>query len=53
MGAAPCETASDYPLLRELLIHFAAAGYVAHFEIEQGEMVTVLAVRSQREDDYY
>ena len=40
-------------LLRELIISFGAAGYVALFEIEDDTTVTVLAVRHQREDDYY
>lgn len=40
------------PALRELLIPFGAAGYVALFEIETST-VTVLAVRHQREDDYF
>lgn len=39
-------------MLRELLIGFGAAGYVALFEIEDAQTVTVLAVRHQREDDY-
>jgi plasmid stabilization system protein ParE len=39
--------------LRELIIPFCAAGYVALFEIEDAKTVTVLAVRHQREDDYY
>ena len=39
--------------LRELLISFGAAGYVALFEIEDGKTVTMLAVRHQREDDYH
>jgi len=39
-------------ILRELLIGFGAAGYVALFEVESAETVTVLAVRHQREDDY-
>lgn len=38
---------------RELVIPFGSAGYVALFEIEDGETVTILAVRHQREDDYY
>jgi plasmid stabilization system protein ParE len=42
----------DNPFLRELLIPFGAAGYVALFEIEDNETVTILAVRHQREDDY-
>lgn len=41
------------PFLRELIIPFGAAGYVALFEIEDPNTVTILAVRHQREDDYY
>jgi plasmid stabilization system protein ParE len=41
------------PFLRELLIPFGAAGYVALFEIENESTVTILAVRHQRESDYY
>lgn len=40
------------PFLRELVIPFGSAGYVALFEIESDTMVTVLAVRHQREEDY-
>ena len=40
-------------LLRELVIPFGASGYVALFEIEAGDIVTILAVRHQREDDYH
>lgn len=43
----------DNPLLREMVISFGSAGYVALFEIEGNEIVTILAVRHQREDDYY
>lgn len=39
--------------LRELIIPFGASGYVALFEIEDQHTVTILAVRHQREDDYY
>lgn len=39
--------------LRELVIDFGASGYVLLFEIEDSQTVTVLAVRHQREDDYY
>ena len=42
----------DNPFLRELVISFGTAGYVALFEIEDNETVTILAVRHQREDDY-
>jgi hypothetical protein len=40
------------PFLRELVIPFGASGYVALFEIDNEETVTILAVRHQREDDY-
>lgn len=39
--------------VRELLIPFGNAGYVALFEIDSAKTVTVLAVRHQREDDYH
>lgn len=39
--------------LRELIIPFGAAGYVALFEVEDQHTITILAVRHQREDDYY
>ncbi len=42
----------DNPFLRELVISFGANGYVALFEIEEDNMVTILAIRHQREDDY-
>lgn len=41
------------PFLRELIIPFGAAGYVALFEIEDENTVTILALRHQREEDYY
>lgn len=41
------------PFLRELVIPFGVAGYVALFEIDNAETVTVLAVRHQRESDYH
>ena len=41
------------PFLRELVIPFGSAGYVALFEIEDNSTVTILAIRHQREDDYY
>lgn len=41
------------PLLRELIIPFGSAGYVALFEIDDAQTVTVLAVRHQREQDYH
>jgi plasmid stabilization system protein ParE len=47
------KTTADNPFLRELVIPFGAAGYVALFEIEDNETITILAVRHQREDDYH
>ena len=47
------EGSSVNPFVRELLIPFGNAGYVALFEIEDAETVTIIAVRHQREDDYH
>ena len=44
---------ADNPFLRELIISFGANGYVALFEIEESQTVTILAVRHQREDDFF
>ena len=41
------------PFLRELIIPFGGAGYVALLEIENRETVTILAIRHQREEDYH
>ncbi|HET7662099.1 MAG TPA: type II toxin-antitoxin system RelE/ParE family toxin [Rhodanobacteraceae bacterium] len=41
------------PFLRELLITFGSAGYVALFQIEDDTTITILAIRHQREDDYH
>lgn len=46
------KAAPDQPLLREMVIEFGQAGYVALYEIESPGMVTVLAVRHQRESDF-
>jgi len=43
----------DRPLLREMLIPFGNAGYVALFEIDGPRHVSILAVRHQREEDYH
>lgn len=43
----------DNPFLREIVIPLGAAGYIALFEIEDSETVTILAIRHQREDDFY
>lgn len=49
-----CRKADDSnPFLRELVIPFGDAGYVALFEIEDDETVTVLAIRQQREEDFH
>lgn len=49
-----CRTAEGAsPLHRELVITLGADGYVALFEIDDAQTVTILAVRHQREDDYY
>lgn len=42
-----------HPLMRELVIPFGSRGYVALYEIETQELVTVHAFRHQRERDYY
>ena len=43
---------ADNPFLRELIIPFGSAGYVALFEIASNDTVNILAVRHQREEDY-
>lgn len=43
----------DNPFVRELVIHFGAYGYVALFEIEANDIVTIIAVRHQREEDFF
>lgn len=49
-----CRKASpDSPFLREMVIGFGGGGYVALFEIEAENIVTILAVRHQREEDYH
>ena len=44
---------ADNPFLRELVIPFGASGYVALFEIDDDQTVTILAVRHQLEEDYH
>lgn len=41
------------PFLREMIIPSGSSGYVALFEIEKRETVTLLALRHQREEDYH
>ena len=43
---------ADNPFVRELIIPFGSAGYVALFEIGSNGAVTILAVRPQREEDF-
>lgn len=43
----------DNPFLREVVIPFGSTGYVALFEIEDQKTVTILAIRHQRESDYF
>jgi plasmid stabilization system protein ParE len=45
--------AGDSAFVRELIIPFGNAGYVALFEIEGAQTVNILAVRHLREDDYH
>lgn len=49
-----CRASSAIPRsrFRELVIPFGKRGYVAVFEIEGDDVVTILAVRHQRESDY-
>jgi plasmid stabilization system protein ParE len=47
------KTQSNLPFLRELIVPFGRSGYVALFEIDNSDTVTILAVRHQLEDDYY
>jgi plasmid stabilization system protein ParE len=43
----------DYGDLRELVIDFGATGYLALYRFESSlDVVTILAVKHQREDDY-
>jgi len=44
--------AADDPFLRELVVPFGGNGYVVLFHIGV-EHVTLLALRHQREDDYF
>lgn len=41
------------PRWREMVISFGASGYVALFEIEDANTVTITALRHQRESDYH
>ena len=45
--------AAQNPAQRELIIPFGSTGYVALYKIVSTSKVVVLAVRHQREEDYY
>jgi plasmid stabilization system protein ParE len=47
------KAAPEHPFLREMVIEFGHAGYVALFEIEDNHTITVLAVRHQHEADFH
>lgn len=46
-------TAVPRTRFREVIIPLGKRGYVALFEIEGDDVVTILAVRHQRESDYH
>ncbi len=48
-----CRKAGRSPFLRELVIPFGRSGYIALFEVQDGETVIVMALRHQLEDDYH
>ena len=48
-----CRKADQGPFLRELIIPFGHAGFVALFEITDASNVVIAAVRHQRESDYH
>lgn len=48
-----CRKAGASPFVRELVISFESAGYVALYEIVDGSTVIIGAIRHQREDDYH
>lgn len=43
----------ENPFLREMVISFGTTGYVALFEIEDDQTITILAIRHQRENDFH
>ncbi|MEA0738324.1 type II toxin-antitoxin system RelE/ParE family toxin [Xanthomonas campestris pv. campestris] len=44
---------SNNPFLREIVIGHVSSGYVQLFELQDKQIVIVLAVRQQHEYDYY
>ncbi len=55
LAASPfaCRKAGASSFVRELIIPFGHAGYVALFEIVDSSTVIIGAIRHQREDDYH
>jgi plasmid stabilization system protein ParE len=54
MSPFSCRKAAPHnPFLRELIVPFGGSGYVVLFEIEDKRTVTILALRHQREEDFY
>jgi plasmid stabilization system protein ParE len=48
-----CRKSGSSPFVREMVIPFGSAGYVALFDIVDSQTVVIGAVRHQREDDYH
>ncbi|MFM2111516.1 MAG: hypothetical protein RLZZ271_176 [Pseudomonadota bacterium] len=48
-----CRKVGSDAFVRELIIPFGSAGYVALFEIVDSSTVIIGAVRHQRQDDYH
>lgn len=48
-----CRKVGVSPFVRELVISFGRSGYVALFEVVDGNTVIIGAIRHQREDDYH
>lgn len=48
-----CRKAGPSSFVRELIISFGRAGYVALFEVVDSNTVIIGAIRHQREDDYH
>ncbi len=48
-----CRKVGASSLVRELVISFGNTGYVALFEIVDGQRIIIGAIRHQREDDYH
>ena len=48
-----CRKVGVSSFVRELVIPFGSSGYVAMFEVVDGNTVIIGAIRHQREDDYH